>query len=431
MSSRVITIQIMREVLEKKIPLKIAINNKLITYKGKEVGLIKETLYGTLRWYIKLEYILNQIIEKPIKKKDSLLKYLIIIGLYQLKYMRIPDHAVVSETVSVCEKIKMPWAKNLVNAVLRRYIRESSKFDTIPNKDKTIELAHPKWLIEAIKKDWPEDWEKIIVANNNHPPMYLRVNQRHYKREEYLKKLKNAGIPADITIHSADGILLKKPVGVEKLPGFDKGDISIQELSAQLAAELLDLQPNQNVLDACAAPGGKSAHILEKEPKLKNFVAIEKDKIRAKKIYSTFKRLKLNGTIIINDVKNTNDWWDGEKFDRILFDAPCSATGVIRRNPDIKILRTAKDVIEINKVQMKIIETLWSLLKNNGLLLYATCSILKIENANIIKEFMKKHPECKIKSITSKWGLETNYGKQILSGQDNMDGFFYACLSKS
>ena len=183
MSSRVITIQIMREVLEKKIPLKIAINNKLITYKGKEVGLIKETLYGTLRWYIKLEYILNQIIEKPIKKKDSLLKYLIIIGLYQLKYMRIPDHAVVSETVSVCEKIKMPWAKNLVNAVLRRYIRESSKFDTIPYKDKTIELAHPKWLIEAIKKDWPEDWEKIIVANNNHPPMYLRVNQRIIKEK--------------------------------------------------------------------------------------------------------------------------------------------------------------------------------------------------------------------------------------------------------
>ena len=431
MSSRLIAIQIIEEVLEKKIPLKSAINNnKLFLKIKKDRGLIKEILYGTFRWYIQLEYIQNQLIDKPIKKKDSLLKYLIIIGLYQLKFMRIPNHAVVSETVSTCEEMQMTWAKGLVNAVLRSYIRESKNLDCLSKKNKIVEFSHPKWLIDMIEHDWPDDWEKIIAANNVHPPMYLRVNQNKNNRSEYLIKLKKAGIAADIAKYCNNGILLENPVNIEKLPGFDSGEVSIQDLSAQLAVELLDLKSNQNILDACAAPGGKSAHILESECTLKNFIAVEKEKKRAEKLYSTFKRLQLQGIIKVNNVLHTSKWWDGEKFDRILLDAPCSATGVIRRNPDIKLLKTSSEISKINKLQMEIIEVLWGLLKNNGLLLYVTCSILKNENCNLIKKFLEKHPECRIKPIISKWGLETNYGRQILPGQDNMDGFFYACLEK-
>ena len=430
-SPRLIALQIIEEVLEKNISLKIAINNNEILKKiGKDKALIQEMLYGTLRWYIQLEYILNQLIEKRIKKKDRLLKYLIIIGLYQLMYMRIPSHAVVSETVETCVKINMGWAKGLINAILRRYLRETKNLNSKISKNELIELAHPEWLIEKIKGDWPNDWNNILIANNERPPMFLRVNQLQNNREEYLIKLKKVGITGKKTNYSSDGILLEEPTSIEKLPGFAQGDISIQDLAAQLAVELLDLKPNHNVLDACAAPGGKSAHILESEPKIKTLTAIEKDKIRAEKLHGTLDRLKLHANIKVENIVNIAAWWNGKKFDRILFDAPCSATGVIRRHPDIKLLRTMDEITAINKLQMKLLATLWSTLKNNGLLVYATCSVLNQENSNLIKKFIKKHSECNLKPIIAKWGFDTGYGRQILSGQDNMDGFFYACLKK-
>ena len=282
MSSRIIAIEIIKEVIEKNLPLKIVLdNNEAIKKVGKDESLIKEITFGTLRWYTQLEYILSQLVEKPIKNKDRTLKYLIIIGLYQLIHMRTPNHAVVSEMVEACTKINMEWAKGLVNAVLRRYLRESKNIQYKIFENKIIKFAHPEWLIKKIKGDWPENWRDILSANNERPPMYIRVNKLRNSRKNYLNKLRKVGITGEETKYSSDGILLKEPTNVEKLPGFFEGDLSVQDLAAQLAVGLLDLKPNHNVLDACAAPGGKTSHILESEPKIKNLLAIEKDKIRA------------------------------------------------------------------------------------------------------------------------------------------------------
>jgi len=432
MSPRVITIQIIEEVFEKKLPLKIVIEkNESMKKIGRDRSLIKETLYGTFRWYIQLEYILDQLVEKPLKKKDRLLKYLIITGLYQLIYMRIPNHAVVSETVETCTKINMGWAKGLVNAVLRRYVREAKKIDLKIHDDEMIKFSHPAWLIKKIKKDWPNNWKDILVENNKHPPMFLRINKLRDNRENYIAKLKKAHIEGIETEHSSYGVLLKEPENIEKLPGFSNGYISIQDLAAQLSVGLLDLKPNLSVLDACAAPGGKTAHILESEPRIGSLTAIEKDKIRAKRLCGTLDRIGLHANVKVEDVINTDKWWDGEKFDRILLDAPCSSAGVIRRHPEIKLLRTMDGIVKINKLQMKLLTTLWDTLKDDGLLLYITCSIFNQENRELIKNFMGNHSECSLKPIIKKWGFDTGYGRQILPGQDNMDGFFYACLTKN
>jgi 16S rRNA (cytosine967-C5)-methyltransferase len=432
MSPRLVATQIIEQIIEEKSTLTNALrNNKSFKQAGNDKALIQEISYGTFRWYIQLEYLLDQLLEKRIKKKDSRLKYLIIIGLYQLRYMRIPAHAVVSETVNTCKKIKMEWAKGLVNAILRRYIREADSLDPSVSSDDSLETSHPQWLINRLKLDWPEEWKSILDAGNQRPPMYLRVNQLHQNREQYLARMEQAGIAGQITPYSSQGILLEQPKDVDQLPGFDKGDVSVQELAAQLSVELLDLKPGQTVLDACAAPGGKSSHILESESKIKSLTAIEKDPNRAKRLSDTLKRLELHAITKVSDIVDIEHWWDKNSFDRILLDAPCSATGVIRRHPDIKFLRTPEEVNAICILQMQLLTTLWQTLKPKGLLVYVTCSILKQENSDLIEQFTKKHSDCVLKSIDAKWGKDTGYGRQIISGQDNMDGFFYACLEKS
>lgn len=431
MSSRLIASQIIEQSVEKKITLSKALqNNKSFNLAGKDKALIQEISYGTFRWYIQLEHILKQLLEKDIKKKDSRLKYLLMIGLYQLAYMRIPAHAVVSETVNTCKKINMVWARGLVNAILRRYIRESDTFDPMLSNDEAIQTSHPSWLVEQLKQDWPDEWRSILDANNQRPPMYLRVNQQHHARDSYLLKLKEVGIEATTTLYSEQGLLLKQATDVKQLPGFNVGEVSVQELAAQLAMELLDLKSEHIVLDACAAPGGKSAHILESHTEIKSLTLVEKDPGRAKKLSETLSRLKLSATTKISDINELDGWWDKEKFDRILLDAPCSATGVIRRHPDIKLLRTPAEVSNIRELQMKILNSLWQTLKPDGLLLYVTCSVLKQENSDLIKEFINNNNDCSLKPINAQWGINTGYGRQILTGQDNMDGFFYACLEK-
>ncbi len=431
MSSRLIATQIIEQIVEEKITLSNALsNNESFKQAGNDKALIQEISYGTFRWYIQLEHLLNQLLEKRIKKKDNRLKYLIIVGLYQLLYMRIPAHAVVSETVETCKKINMEWGKGLVNAILRRYIREADILNPLQSDNEIIKTSHPKWLIEQLKQDWPDEWESILDADNQRPPMYLRVNQLHHDRDHYLIKLKEAGIEGKATHYSNLGIQLEQPKDVDQLPGFKDGEVSVQELAAQLSAKLLDLKPGQNVLDACAAPGGKSSHILESQPEIKSLTVIEKDHNRAKCLSDTLKRLNLNATMKIYDVIDVDYWWNKASFDRILLDSPCSATGVIRRHPDIKLLRTPEEVSNISELQMELLTTLWQTLKRNGLLLYVTCSILKQENSDLIKQFVTNHRDCVLKPIKAKWGKDTGYGRQILTGKDNMDGFFYACLEK-
>ena len=431
MTARLIACQIIEQSVEDKMTLSKVLNyNDSFQSAGKEKALIQEISYGTSRWYIQLEHILNQLLDKKIKKKDRRLKYLIMIGLYQLRFMRIPQHAAVSETVNTCKKINMLWAKGLVNAILRRYIRESAQLDTSLSNDESIKTSHPEWFIKQLKQDWPEHWQKILEANNQRPPMYLRINQCQISRDHYLEKLNEAGIKSSNVNYSDSGVLLKEAIDVQQLPDFNKGAVSVQELAAQLSAGLLDLKPEQTVLDACAAPGGKSAHILETETRLKSLTCVEKDPDRSKKLSETLQRLKLNANIKTSDINDLENWWDKKKFDRILLDAPCSATGVIRRHPDIKFLRTKEEVDNINKLQTMLLNTLWQTLKQGGLLLYVTCSILKQENSDLIESFIGNNEDCELKPINASWGIETGYGRQILTGQDNMDGFFYACLEK-
>lgn len=431
MSPRLIATSIIKRVIEEKITLSVVLSdNTSFLQAGNDKALIQEFCYGTLRWYIQLEYLINLLLNKNIRKKDSSIKYLLLLGLYQLIHMRIPDHAVISETVETCKELDKEWAKSLVNAVLRRYQREAENLKCSLVSRPDIETAHPKWLLKQIKQDWPEYWRKILDANNKKPPMFLRVNQQKTKRDNYLEQLTKKGISGTKTPYSDQGLQLAEPIDVSLLPGFESGFVSVQELAAQFSAELLDLKPGQYVLDACAAPGSKSAHIMETEPDIKRLTVVEKDKNRAEKLLDTLTRLEFRPIIKVNDVIEADAWWDGQLFDRILLDTPCSATGVIRRHPDIKLLRTPDEVNKVNVLQHKILNSVWQLLKPGGLLLYVTCSILKQENADVIKQFIDNNDDCVLKAINTTWGIDTGYGKQIITGENDMDGFFYSCLKK-
>ena len=431
MSARLIATRLIMKVAEDKIKLtSLLSDDQEFNQSGQDKALIQEICYGTLRWFLQLDHILSLLLDKPIRKKDRAIRYLLLCGLYQLRYMRIPDHAVVSETVAVCRELKKDSIKGLVNAILRRYLRESDQLEASLSSSVSARTAHPDWLIQQLKLDWPESWETILDANNQHPPMYLRINKRKTNRDAYLKQLELNDIQAETAPYSNEGIKLANPCNVDALPGFAEGKVSVQELAAQLAAQLLDLQAGQNVLDACAAPGGKSAHILELCPEIAELTCIEKESRRAASLQKTLDRLQLSATIKIYDALQVSQWWDGKAFDRILLDVPCTATGVIRRNPDIKLLRTKAQVSNINQLQYDMMNAIWPTLKKGGRLVYASCSVLKQENCDVISQFISQQPDCRICQFKEPWGIDTGYGRQILTGADDMDGFFYALLEK-
>ncbi|MEQ8288092.1 MAG: 16S rRNA (cytosine(967)-C(5))-methyltransferase RsmB [Gammaproteobacteria bacterium] len=431
MSARLIATRIIKRVVEDHQQLARALaEDKGFADAGQEKAWIQELCYGTLRWYLQLDYLLGLLLDKPVRKKDSDIKYLLLGGLYQLKFMQTPAYAVVSETVAVCKQLKKVSAKGLVNAVLRRYQREADNLESHLEKSLQVSSSHPQWLINRLQQDWPEHYLDLIEANNNKPPMYLRVNRLKTDRDTYLLTLQQADINAEPCAYSQAGIRLIRPCPVEQLPGFFEGLVSVQDLAAQLASHLLQLEPGQTVLDACAAPGGKSAALLETESGLNELVLVEKEPGRADKIRENFERLQLTASIRISDMLDLNNWWDGKEFDRILLDAPCSASGVIRRHSDIKLLRTEKQVDEVNLLQKQLLECAWSVLKPGGLLLYATCSVLKLENSDTIRAFLASQTAGKLLPIKAPWGLDTGFGTQILTGADGMDGFFYAVIKK-
>ena len=397
----------------------------------RERALAQALCFGVIRHYYSLDFILNTLLDKQLKKKDCDVKALIMIGLYQLDHMRTPAHAAVSASVESCEELKKPWAKNLVNAVLRRYQREHDKFTELIKANETAKNEHPAWLLDSLKDEYPEHWQSIVRGNNLAPPMSLRVNSRKTDRDSYLKKLQAAGIAVHKSNFIQTSVVLTHPMGVEALPDFAEGHVSVQDLAAQLAIPLLGPQAGERILDACSAPGGKLAHLLEAIPTLQEVVAIEKEPHRFKKLEGTLKRLGLSATLIQNDARAVDDWWDKQLFDRILIDAPCSASGVIRRHPDIKYLRTAEDVRNITVLQAEILDALWPLLSKGGKLLYITCSVFKAENDEQIAAFTNKHNDAYSIPIQANWGMATEYGRQILPGDNAMDGFYYAQLQKT
>jgi len=296
--------------------------------------------------------------------------------------------------------------------------------------DKHVAYAHPDWMIKLFKSNWGEDAKAILLANNELPPMVLRVNDKFCSVLEYLELLNACDISATALSSSKQGVLLNEPVVVSKLPKFAEGWVSVQDSAAQLAAELLNVQEGDRVLDVCAAPGGKTAHILETQPNLSSLLAIDIDSKRLQRVEENLTRLNLKADVLVADGTDTASWWDGEQFDRILLDAPCSALGVIRRHPDIKLLRREEDIAQLQQLQKEILQANWALLKPGGTLLYATCSILKQENELQIESFLSNNDDATEVVIDADWGVKRPFGRQILTGDQLMDGFYYACLQK-
>ena len=427
MNTRQIAARVLTRVLQDGQSLTAALDAALPSVElDKDRAFIQALCYGVCRYFYRLDFILSELLTKPLK--DVEVKSLALVGLYQLNYMRVKSYAAVSETVLATRK--KPWAKALINALLRSYLRDQVSLEQKADALQWSAISHPKWLVKQIELDWPEQAQSVFVENNQQPPMALRVNLSQISQADYLQQLTEKGIEATVVDFCPSAIVLKQSVGVDLLPGFAKGLVSVQDVAAQLAAGLLNVQAGQRVLDVCAAPGGKAAHILESQQRVKRLVAVDIDESRMLRVSENILRLNLSADLVVGDAANPEAWWDGEAFDRILLDVPCSALGVIRRHPDIKLLRKPEDIQALRDVQQRILKAVWLLLASGGVMLYATCSILKRENEQQIAVFLAEHPDAVEIPITADWGFAVSHGRQILPGDSAMDGFYYALIKK-
>ena len=430
MNPRLAAAKALTAVLNGKASLNSSLPLQLDKVEVRDRGLTQDLAFGTARWQPRLSALANKLLQKPFKAADADVEALLLVGLYQLLYTRIPAHAAIGETVGCADKLKKPWAKGLLNAVLRNAQRESEALLAELEHDPVVRTAHPRWLQKSLKAFWPQQWEAICAANNAHPPMILRVNRRHHSRNAYLQLLIEAGIEAQPCAFSQDGIVLAEACDVRNLPGFAEGWISVQDEAAQLAADLLDLAPGQRVLDACCAPGGKTCHILEVEPQLAGVVAVDLEAKRLVRVRENLERLGLSAELIAADGRDTATWWDGKPFQRILLDAPCSATGVIRRHPDIKLTRQPDDIPALAALQGELLDAMWPTLEVGGILLYATCSTLPTENTEVIEAFLARTPGARELDIAGEFGIKQPHGRQLLAQKGGHDGFYYAKLIK-
>ncbi|HWH88846.1 MAG TPA: 16S rRNA (cytosine(967)-C(5))-methyltransferase RsmB [Pseudomonas sp.] len=430
MNPRLAAAKALAAVLSGKASLNSSLPTQLDKVEDRDRGFTQDLAFGTARWQPRLSALADKLLQKPFKTADADIEALLLVGLYQLLYTRVPAHAAIGETVGCADKLKKPWAKGLLNAVLRNAQRESETIFAELERDPVVRTAHPRWLQKSLKAFWPQQWEAICAANNAHPPMILRVNRRHHSRDAYLALLGEAGIAATPCVYSRDGIVLEAAADVRSLPGFAEGWISVQDEAAQLAAALLDLAPGQRVLDACCAPGGKTCHILEAEPALAGVVALDLEAKRLVRVKENLARLGLSAELIAADGRDIDKWWDGKPFQRILLDAPCSATGVIRRHPDIKLTRQPEDIVALAQLQGELLDAMWKTLEVGGILLYATCSTLPTENTEVIAAFLERTPGARELDLATAAGIKQPHGRQLLAQQGGHDGFYYAKLIK-
>lgn len=396
----------------------------------QDKALLQAICFGVFRLFYQLEFYVNQLVNKPLKKKDYIIQALLYVGIYQLIDMRIPSHAAVSETVNACKYLNKHWATRFVNGTLRNFTRQQTSLDTKRPKNLSAFYNHPQWFITTIQEAWPDEWKMILENNQLKPPLSIRLNLKKVSRESYLETLKEEQIAASPTPHVSSGVTIDDNVDVTSLPGFNEGLFYIQDAAAQLAAPFLQLEPKQRILDACAAPGGKTTQILEVMPTVKEVVALDSDEKRLKRLQENLQRLNLKATIQCAPANHLDAWWDEEPFDRILLDAPCSATGVIRRHPDIKILRKPKDIEKLSDQQSDLLQQLWPILKSGGILLYVTCSILPMENDAVVTQFVETQQDAKVVTLEMPFAKSLPSGYQIFPGTHQMDGFYYACLKK-
>jgi 16S rRNA (cytosine967-C5)-methyltransferase len=405
------------------------------TDEGSARGLKRSLTYGTLRWHFRLHAILAQLADRPPDKLAPTLRALLEVGLYQLLSGEVAEHAAVAETVGAARELGHARAAGFVNAVLRRFQGERSAILAKVDADLATRTAHPRWLATAVARDWPGDDEAILEANNAHPPLWLRVNRMRAGIDEAQGALEAAGFRCHREPLAPDALKVEPAADVRSLPGFAEGRVSVQDAAAQLAVELLAARAGDRVLDACAAPGGKTCHLLERTGGAAQVTAVDASPARLERVRANLDRLGLAATLVAGDALRPDAWWDGRPFDRVLLDVPCSATGVIRRHPDIKLLRRPGDVTPLARRQGAMVNALWPLLRPGGRFLYTSCSVLTAENGEVVTGFLEATPAASDATSAAVTGWPgrrnmTGPGYQRLPGEADMDGFYYACLDK-
>lgn len=421
---RSLSAQLIERVVDKGESLNTALPAAQKKLSDKDAALVQEICFGVLRTLPQLEALIGKLMERPLTGKQRTLHFLIMVGLYQLLYTRVPAHAALAETVAGAEVLKRANLKGLINGVLRQFQRQQEAL-LASIQDGPQRHLHPGWLLNRLQQAWPEQWQQIVEANNQRPPMWLRVNRQHHSRDSWLARLtaeeKGAAVAQDVP----EALRLAAPAPVTLLPGFEQGWFTVQDLSAQRCALLLEPKNGEQILDLCAAPGGKTTHILEIAPEAQ-VLAVDVDAQRLKRVNENLTRLGMTAEVKQGDGRTPQQWCDQRQFDRILLDAPCSATGVIRRHPDIKWLRRDRDIAELAALQREILDATWPLLKPGGTMIYATCSVLPDENQRQISEFIERHADAQAVSLS---GAPLN-GWQVFPEAEGGDGFFYAKLVK-
>jgi 16S rRNA (cytosine967-C5)-methyltransferase len=396
---------------------------------GRDNALARHLAYGVLRWLNALEWLAAELLSKPLKKRESAVQGLILIGLQQLWHDQTASHAAINETAECARTLGKPWAVGVINAVLRRFQREQTQLlDKLAQTSQ--QYAHPKWMLKEIQESWPDQWQAIVEANNLQAPMWMRINRQRANETSLKADLKTAGFEVNDHQYAKDAISIRPAAAVISIPGFENGKLSVQDPAAQLARDLLSPEAGDRILDACAAPGGKTAHLLETCADI-DLTVLDRQASRVEQIHQNLERLGLKADTVVADLADVKSWWKGQGFNKILLDAPCSATGVIRRHPEIKWLRSRDDVDAVVKIQADLLDACWSVLEAGGMLVYATCSVFKRENESQVERFLQRHADAKIEKPTVEWGMARPFGTQIFPGESRMDGFFYAVLRKS
>ena len=380
------------------------------------------------RWWPRFDKALDQLLDKPLRQREPTLHALLVLGLVQLEILKLPPHAAVATIVEATRALERGGFAKLANAILRRWLREREALNARLDCDVSTRTAHPRWLIDALQRDWPQHAEAILTANNTQAPPMLRLNARRATRNDVLARFHGSAVDATAHPFLRDAIVLAANADVTRLPGFAEGHFSVQDGAAQFAADLLDLHDGLRVLDACAAPGGKTCHMLERTAV--DVLALEREPARAAAIEHNLHRLGLQCTLRNGDAGTPSTWWDNKPYDRILLDAPCSATGVIRRHPDIKLHRRSDDIAKLAREQQRLLAALWPLLAPGGRLVYATCSLLREENENVLDAFLTTHADAHSHALDLPAGQRAGQGWQILPGEGGLDGMFYAVLAK-
>jgi 16S rRNA (cytosine967-C5)-methyltransferase len=433
--ARSLAAHVLARILRDRVTLDTALQNALVAADAALVSPVRSLSYGAARGFFRHEAILGRLLSQPVRSLDPLVRSLLSVALYEIEDARTPAYAIVDAAVETAKATDAARAGGLINAVLRRYLRERGSIDAVIAASPASRHAAPIWLADRLRADWPVRWTQLLAASDAHPPLWLRVNERRSSAADYVSRLQAAGLGARAERRVPGAVVLDAPCDVQELPGFAEGVVSVQDIGAQCVVFPLELAPGQRVLDVCAAPGGKTALIAERQPDLARLVAVDIDPGRLARVRQNLERGALQADIVAGDAARPDDWWDGVPFDRILLDAPCSALGVIRRHPDIRLRRSPAQLDQLPAVQARLLAAAWRMLAPGGRLVYATCTVTRSENCELVGAFLAATAGAAVVPADA-WpgwpgfGQADATGQQILPGEAAADGFYYAALNK-